>query len=149
MVISTLSFVFQSTEYFSLSASDKTRILGTVKQALTRACLENNITIVITNQTATKLVGLDGSVANFNTGAKAFLASQLGSPLFTASRSYRLMLSRDALGVRHSQLIASPAMASSLNTKLGSAKSPFRTSPEGDAKRVAFVIDEEGRVRDV
>lgn len=146
IVFSSLSFVFQPTEYFALSSSEKTRILGTIKQALTKACLENGVTIVITSQTATKLVKPDGSVANFETGSKAILASQLGNSLFTASRSYRLMLSRDMLGVRHAQLIASPNMPSPNDSKPAS-----RTSTGGDADttRVGFMIDHEGRVRDV
>ncbi|KAG8948768.1 hypothetical protein FRC04_009379 [Tulasnella sp. 424] len=123
IVFSTLSFLFQPTEYFTLSFSEKTRILDTVKQSLTRACLENGVTIIITSQTATKLVRPDAW----------------------------LMLSRDPLGVRHAQLIASPAMTSSLNSKTGTQGPPSRPLPSADsgAKRAAFMIDNEGRAQDI
>jgi hypothetical protein len=34
--------------------------------------------VIITNQTATKMVGSDGSAANFDTGAKGLLVSAIG-----------------------------------------------------------------------
>lgn len=34
--------------------------------------------VVVTSQTSTKMVGPDGNTANFDTGSKAILTSQLG-----------------------------------------------------------------------
>lgn len=75
-------------------------MVGMVKQALTRACLENGITVrrrlarpkatrlnhshaagnqvVVTNQTSSKMIGPDGNPANFDTGSRMILTSQMG-----------------------------------------------------------------------
>lgn len=44
----------------------------------TVACVSRNLTIVLTSQLSTKMVKADGSVGNFDTGARAIMTPSLG-----------------------------------------------------------------------
>lgn len=48
------------------------------KRIFTVACVSRNLTIVLTSQLSTKMVKADGSVGNFDSGARAMMTPSLG-----------------------------------------------------------------------
>ncbi|KAG8966977.1 hypothetical protein FRC03_010932 [Tulasnella sp. 419] len=76
LVFSALSAVLCSGDY-----GHRNRITELTKNALTKACMQHGITVVITSHTATRMIGSDGLHATFDTGSHATIVSQLGNVL--------------------------------------------------------------------
>ena len=53
-------------------------LLECTKRIFTVACASRNLTVVLTSQLSTKMVKADGSVGNFDTGARAIMTASLG-----------------------------------------------------------------------
>ncbi|KAF8437980.1 hypothetical protein L210DRAFT_966220 [Boletus edulis BED1] len=107
LILNSISFPFQT--HPDLPPSRRTALLGIIRQTLLQACVSNNLTIVVTSQMATKMLGADGSAATFDTGARAVMMPQLGPDYLPSGRSYRLVIiphSRVAGAVR---LLSSPS----------------------------------------
>ncbi|KAG8798876.1 hypothetical protein FRC16_006368 [Serendipita sp. 398] len=109
----------------------KSRLLNLLKAKLTTL----NIISIATVQLSTKLQNPDGSAANFDTaGAKAIMLPSLNvgndgeSGWFPLQRSYRILLWREADGMRYLRVTAVPM------------------SKNSNAKSLSFTIDD-GRVR--
>ncbi|KAJ7061007.1 hypothetical protein C8F01DRAFT_1141575 [Mycena amicta] len=91
VVLSYIHFPLQSTSSRKLTIQQKNTIFDNLKKAL--ATLTScGVTVLTTSQLATKLLAADGSPANFDTGARAILAPQLGTAYLPASNSYKLIM---------------------------------------------------------
>lgn len=86
IVLNSLSFVFHATV---LPHAARMSILDQIKTILARLCTDKQLTVVTTVQMATKLLSIDGTRANFDTGKKAVLVPQLGM-LFLKFWSYTM-----------------------------------------------------------
>ncbi|KAG1898511.1 uncharacterized protein F5891DRAFT_1043794 [Suillus fuscotomentosus] len=90
LVLNSISFPFLS--HPDIQSSKRTALLEKIHQVFLQASALNNLTIITTSQMSTKLLNADGSPGNFETGAKAVMAPQLGSTYLPAGRSYRLAI---------------------------------------------------------
>ncbi|KAF7319121.1 Rad51 domain-containing protein [Mycena chlorophos] len=91
VVLSSIHFPLQSTSSRKLTIPQKNTIFDNLKKALA-TLTASGVTILTTSQLATKLLAADGSPANFDTGARAILAPQMGTTYLPVSNSYRLVM---------------------------------------------------------
>ncbi|KAG2059744.1 hypothetical protein BDR06DRAFT_949126 [Suillus hirtellus] len=106
LVLNSISFPFLS--HPDIQSSKRTALLEKIHQVFSQASALNNLTIITTSQMSTKLLNADGSPGNFETGAKAVMAPQLGSAYLPASRSYRLAIVPESRTTGAVQLLSSP-----------------------------------------
>ncbi|KAI9457586.1 P-loop containing nucleoside triphosphate hydrolase protein [Lactarius psammicola] len=90
VVLNSIWFPFQTSP--ALTQSRRATLLVRVKQVLARLCSSLDISVVITNQMATKLLTPDGSPASFDTGSRAVLVPQLGGTYLPLNRTYRVLI---------------------------------------------------------
>ena len=72
------SFFFQLPPATVNGNSWRSALLECAKRIFTVACVSRNLTVVLTSQLSTKMVKADGSVGNFDTGARAIMTPSLG-----------------------------------------------------------------------
>jgi len=107
LVLNSLSFPFQATS--SLPIASRGALLDIVKQTLARACASRSLAVVITSQLATKMLNRDGSPSNFDTGARAIMAPQLGSTYLPSGRTHRVIVVPQTRTAGVLRLLASPS----------------------------------------
>ncbi|KAH9031694.1 P-loop containing nucleoside triphosphate hydrolase protein [Lactarius pseudohatsudake] len=90
VVLNSIWFPFQTSP--TLTQSRRATLFARVKQVLARLCSSLDISVVITNQMATKLLTPDGSPASFDTGSRAVLVPQLGGTYLPLNRTYRVLI---------------------------------------------------------
>lgn len=75
LVLNTLSFLFHTTP---LTNTARGSLLEQIKAILARMSASKHLSVAVTVQLATKMVGADGATANFDTAKKAVMTPQLG-----------------------------------------------------------------------
>ena len=78
LALPSFSFFFQLQPAAVTTNSWRNALLECSKRIFTVACVSRNLTIVLTSQLSTKMVKADGSVGNFDTGARAMMTPSLG-----------------------------------------------------------------------
>ncbi|KAJ7100017.1 P-loop containing nucleoside triphosphate hydrolase protein [Mycena belliarum] len=91
LVLGSLHFPFQSTSSMKLSPKTKNDVLENMKPVLVRLA-SRGLTIVVTSQLATKMLGPDGSPATFDTGTRAVMVPQLAPSYLPSALSFRVMI---------------------------------------------------------
>ncbi|KAJ7269634.1 P-loop containing nucleoside triphosphate hydrolase protein [Mycena rebaudengoi] len=107
VVLSSLHFPLQPTSK-KLPPQAKTVILDNIKKVLARLA-SRGVTIVVTSQMATKLLGADGSPANFDTGARAVMVPQLGPSYLPSALSFRVAICPQGHGSGVFKLLSGPS----------------------------------------
>ncbi|OCB86286.1 hypothetical protein A7U60_g6598 [Sanghuangporus baumii] len=74
-----------------IESNSRTSLFEQIKAILAKVCASRHLTVVITVQLATKMIGADGAIANFDTAKKAIMVPQLGDAYLPSSRSHRLI----------------------------------------------------------
>ncbi|KAF9652649.1 hypothetical protein BDM02DRAFT_2549172 [Thelephora ganbajun] len=92
LVLPSFSFFFQLPPATVNASSWRNALLECSKRTFTVACVSRNLTIVLTSQLSTRMVKADGSVGNFDTGARAIMTPSLGTSYLPQSRAYRVMI---------------------------------------------------------
>ncbi|KAG8907128.1 histone H3.1 [Tulasnella sp. 403] len=109
--------------------------------------------VIITNQTVTKIMRPSPDATEVGEKERGVLVPFLGDSLFTASRSYRLLLSRGDFGIRRAYLLSSPALANArqrpVASKTGSStETELKLGENTSGREAIFTIDVKGRIRD-
>ncbi|KAI0066876.1 hypothetical protein BV25DRAFT_1848315, partial [Artomyces pyxidatus] len=106
LVLNSLSFPFQTAP--DLAPSGRHAVLAQCKQIFARLCAAQNVTIVITSQMSTKLLNLDGTPGNFESGSRAVLVPLLGSTYLPSGRAHRVVIVPETRTSGVLRLLASP-----------------------------------------
>lgn len=110
VVLNSIWFPFQTSP--ALTQSRRAPLLARVKQVLARICSSLDISVVITNQLATKLLTPDGAPASFDTGSRAVLVPQLGGAYLPLNRTYRVLIVPDTRTAGVLRLLSHPGFDS-------------------------------------
>ncbi|KAI5824720.1 hypothetical protein K523DRAFT_314787 [Schizophyllum commune Tattone D] len=94
-----------SAPFQSSSPAARTVALDRIKNALSKICATNRITVVTTCQCATKLLNSDGSPSNFDSGAQAVMRPAPGPNYMPPGRSSRVILVPNSPSTGHFRLL--------------------------------------------
>jgi len=106
LILSSLHFPLQPSKKLTIPA--KNTVLENIKQTLVQLA-SRGVTIVVTSQTATKLLAADGSPATFDTGARAVMVPQLGPGYLPSSISFRVLICPQARESGVFRLLSEPS----------------------------------------
>ncbi|KAF7360187.1 Rad51 domain-containing protein [Mycena venus] len=106
LVLSSLHFPLQASK--KLTIPIKNTVMENIKQKLVQVA-SHGVTIVITSQTATKLLAADGSPATFDTGVRAVMVPQLGPAYLPSSISFRVLICPQARESGVFRLLSEPS----------------------------------------
>ncbi|KAL5522681.1 hypothetical protein ACEPAG_8699 [Sanghuangporus baumii] len=106
LVLNTFSFLFHATP---INSTSKASLFEQIKAILAKICASRHLTVVATVQLATKMIGVDGAAANFDTAKKAIMVPQLGDTYLPSSRSHRLIFVPTSPTTGIIRLLSSPS----------------------------------------
>ncbi|KIY70743.1 hypothetical protein CYLTODRAFT_419421 [Cylindrobasidium torrendii FP15055 ss-10] len=104
LVLSSISNPFQNAH---VAAKNKIGLQSVIRAALAKACVSQEMTVVSTSQLSTKVLNADGSVGNYDTGAKGVMVPSLGDYL-PEKKSYRVIVSRSSPNTGELRLFSTP-----------------------------------------
>ncbi|KAI5122241.1 hypothetical protein M0805_007106 [Coniferiporia weirii] len=133
LVLNTLSFLFHTTP---LPNASRTSLLERIKTMLSKVCASRHLTVAVTVQLATKMLGAEGSPANFDTAKIAVMVPQLGDGYLPPGRSYRVTFVPDSPTTGAVRLLASPSRPS-VKLKANVIQEPYELV--GDSLLASFL----------